>query len=81
MSKIIRFYELGIKSELGMFLVEYGFPNDTIKTLEDKNTDILGMDAKEAAGYFITNPHKLRSVLDEYESGLYERAVNVLLKR
>ena len=36
MSTIIRFFELGITTELGLFLVEFGFPTDTIRALENK---------------------------------------------
>lgn len=81
LSGIIRFYELGITTELGLFLVEYGFPIDTIRQLERKFSAILNMSAKEAVFYLEKNRKLLLGLMDEYEMGLYERAIIALEKR
>lgn len=81
MSIIIRFFELGITTELGLFLVEFGFPTDTIRALENKYPAIGRMGAVEAATFLGRNPRMLYNVMDSYEQELYKKAIQVLLKR
>lgn len=81
MSTIIRFFELGITTELGLFLVEFGFPTDTIRVLENKYPVIGRMGAVEAATFLGRNPKMLYNVMDSYEQELYKKAIQVLLKR
>lgn len=81
MSTIIRFFELGITTELGLFLVEFGFPTDTIRVLENKYPAIGRMGAVEAATFLGRNPKMLYNVMDSYEQELYKKAIQVLLKR
>lgn len=81
MSTIIRFFELGITTELGLFLVEFGFPTDTIRVLENKYPEIGRMGAVEAATFLGRNPRMLYNVMDSYEQELYKKAIQVLLKR
>lgn len=81
MSTIIRFFELGITTELGLFLVEFGFPTDTIRVLENKYPAIGRMGAVEAATFLGRNPRMLYNVMDSYEQELYKKAIQVLLKR
>lgn len=81
MSTIIRFFELGITTELGLFLVEFGFPTDTIRALENKYPTIGRLGAVEAANFLRQNPRMLYNVMDSYEQELYKKAIQVLLKR
>lgn len=81
MSTIIRFFELGITTELGLFLVEYGFPTDTIRMLEKKYPSIGGMGTKEAASFLGQNPRFIQTIMDLYEQELYKKAIQVLMKR
>ena len=81
MSTIIRFFELGITTELGLFLVEFGFPTDTIRVLENKYPTMGRMGAVEAASFFGKNPQMLYNVMDSYEQELYKKAIQALLKR
>ena len=81
MSTIIRLFELGITTELGLFLVEFGFPTDTIRVLENKYPAIGRMGAVEAATFLGRNPRMLYNVMDSYEQELYKKAIQVLLKR
>lgn len=55
LSSVIRFFELGITTELGLFLVEFGFPTDTIRALENKYPSIGKMGALEAATFLSNN--------------------------
>lgn len=80
MSIIIRFYELGITTELGLFLVEYGFPIDTIRELERKFQGALSLPAKEAASRLMQDSRLLETI-DNYEYELFVNALNVLNKR
>lgn len=81
MSSIIRFFELGITTELGLFLVEYGFPADTIRDLEKKVPVIGRVEALEAVVYLQRNPQIIYSIMDTYERELFSRAEKVLQKR
>lgn len=45
LSKVSRFYETGVKSYIGEQLIEFGFPVDAIKRIEDNNLRLLSMDA------------------------------------
>lgn len=81
MSSIIRFFELGITTELGLFLVEFGFPADTIRDLERKVPVIGRLGALEAVAYLERNPRIINSIMDAYERELFNRAEQVLHKR
>lgn len=81
LSSVIRFFELGITTELGLFLVEFGFPTDTIRALENKYTSIGKMGALEAATFLSNNQRAMYSVMDAYEQELFKRAMQVLVKR
>ena len=81
LSSVIRFFELGITTELGLFLVEFGFPTDTISALENKYPSIGKMGALEAATFLSNNQRAMYSVMDAYEQELFKRAMQVLVKR
>lgn len=81
LSSVIRFFELGITTELGLFLVEFGFPTDTIRALENKYPFIGKMGALEAATFLSNNQRAMYSVMDAYEQELFKRAMQVLVKR
>lgn len=81
MSTIIRFFELGITTELGLFLVEFGFPTDTIRVLENKYPVLGRLGAVEATNFLRQNPKMLYNVMDSFEQELYKKATKVLLKR
>ena len=81
LSSVIRFFELGITTELGLFLVEFGFPTDTIRALENKYPAIGKMGALEAANFLSNNQRAMYSVMDAYEQELFKRAMQVLVKR
>lgn len=81
LSAIIRFFELGITTELGLFLVEFGFPIDTIRILENQYPIIGKKGAIEAANFLNNNLSIIYRVMDKFEQELYKRAIRVLMKR
>lgn len=80
LSAIIRFFELGVISELGLFLVEYGFPVDTIVEMENKQYNLKKMSKEEAADYLLKNNKIMDNVFDSYEKQLFLRSVKGFVK-
>ena len=80
MSSIIRFFELGVTSEIGLFLVEFGFPVDTIVDIESKFSKIKKMDRFEAVNYLNQNYDFMNNMLDSYEKQLFLRAIKGIKK-
>lgn len=79
LSRVMRFYETGVKSYFGEQLVEFGFPVDAIKKIEDDNVELLTMDAADSKRYIRGHLLKIKKVLDEYESILMEKALKTIL--
>ena len=75
LSRVMRFYETGVKSYFGEQLVEFGFPVDAIKKIEDANAGLLSMNAETSKRYVREHLSRIKSVLDEYESKLIEKAL------
>lgn len=77
MSAIIRFFELGVVSEFGLSLVEYGFPVDTIYKIEQDIPKLKTLSAKEAIPFLRRkeNISKVLKNLDEYELLLFRAAI------
>ena len=79
LSKVIRFYETGVKSYFGEQLVEFGFPVDAIKRIEEKNSKLITLNTESTKKYVVSNLQKILSVLDEYEKKLMENALKSIL--
>lgn len=77
LSPVIRFFELGITTEFGLSLVEYGFPVDTIRDLEKKFSQLASLSTLEAIQYLRKkeNHPKVVALLDEYELILFRNAI------
>ena len=77
MSAIIRFFELGVVSEFGLSLVEYGFPVDTIQKIEHDIPRLKTLSVKEAIPFLRRkeNIPKVSKNLDEYELSLFRTAI------
>lgn len=79
LAKVRRYYETGVKSELGEFLIEYGFPVDAIRKIEEKYSAIINMNASEAKvfcrGKYNTG---IKLLLDAYENEIFVKAMNTL---
>ncbi len=81
MSVVIRYFELGITTELGLFLVEFGFPIDTIRKIETTYKGISKLSAIDSTIYIQKHRIKLENIIDSYEMDLYSRAIKNLLNR
>lgn len=75
LSKVTRFFETGVKSYFGEQLVEFGFPVDAIKRIEDNNEDLVSMNAEKSKKYISEHLLAIREILDEYEKELFNRAL------
>lgn len=79
LAKVRRYYETGVKSMLGEFLIEYGFPVDAIRKIEEKYSAIINMNASEAKvfcrGKYNTG---IKLLLDAYENEIFVKAMNTL---
>lgn len=80
MSAIIRFYELGVTSDFGLALVEFGFPIDTIKEIETAIPILSNLSAKEAIPFLrkMENSEKVLKILDDYELRLFKQGVSMI---
>ena len=83
MSAIIRFYELGVTTEFGLSLVEFGFPIDTIKAIERNFSQLSSLSTKEAIAYLRkeNNSKKVLSILDSFELSLFRNAIKSFEKQ
>jgi len=74
-SHVRRYYETGVKSMLGEALIEYGFPTDAIRRIEEKYEKINAMTVVEAKNYCRANFREIKTLLDRYEMNLFIRAM------
>ncbi len=74
-SRVRRYYETGVKSLLGEALIEYGFPTDAIRRIEEKHSRVITMTVTEAKSYCRVHFHEIQTLLDAYESNLFIRAM------
>lgn len=75
LSKVTRFFETGVKSYFGEQLVEFGFPVDAIKRIEDSNAKLVSMNADLSKKYIKEHLIEIKKVLDAYEKELLDRAL------
>lgn len=76
LSHIRRYYESGVKSLIGETLIEYGFPTDAVRRIEDKNYRLASLDIKEGKNYCRAHYRSIRELLDSYENKLFVKALN-----
>lgn len=75
LSRVRRYYETGVKSLLGESLIEYGFPTDAIRRIEEKHESIKNMTITEAKDYCRAHFREIQSLLDAYERSLFIKAM------
>lgn len=75
LSKVRRYYETGVKTLLGEALIEYGFPTDAIRRIEEKHTQLKNMSVADAKNYCRMHFHEIQSLMDSYENALFIRAM------
>jgi superfamily II DNA/RNA helicase len=77
LSPIIRFFELGVTTALGIFLVEFGYPIDAIRTIENKFSSLGSMDLQESREFLRNNFLLVKRFLDGYEVSLLSIAIEL----
>ena len=78
LSKVRRYYETGVKTALGEALIEYGFPNDAIRRIEDEHQGLLSLSLMDAKEYCSMHFNQIEKLLDQYEWGLFIKAMKTL---
>ena len=76
LSHVRRYYETGVKSMLGEALIEYGFPTDAIRRIEENHRKLSDYSLADAKQYCRENYSAIRSLLDQYEIRLFTKAMN-----
>jgi len=81
LDQMIKYYELGTANDFGRLLIERGFPNESIKLIEEnlKLTNKIFSNYNEIIDYIDSNPEIL-SNLDNYEITLYHRIIDLYRK-
>lgn len=74
-SHVRRYYETGVKSLLGEALIEYGFPTDAIRRIEDKHGRLKSMTVEDAKFYCRAHFSEIQTLLDRYETALFIKAM------
>lgn len=77
LSAIIRFFELGVTTQMGIYLVEYGYPIDAIRQIEERFNTLTAMELEESKVYLKQNISRARSFLDNYEVQLLLSALGL----
>ena len=80
LSKVIRFYETGVRSAFGEELVEFGFPTDTIRKIEGRFSELLSLDISQSKNFYLRHKDTMHLLLDSYEKNLIEKAVESMLR-
>lgn len=75
LSQVLRFYETGVKSYFGEQLIEYGFPVDAVRRIENMNEVLINCGINEAKEYVMNNIQRIEEVLDNYEITLLQKAL------
>lgn len=75
LSKVIRFYETGVKSYFGEQLIEYGYPVDAIRRIEKRNQILVRYGADETKKFVRDNLQRMTDDLDQYEEQLLYQAI------
>lgn len=75
MSSIIRYFELGVRTAFGIYLVEFGFPADAIRDIEDGLPALSSMNLQESTRHVTSNLRTITNRLDQYEKTLLDKAI------
>ena len=78
LSKVCRYYETGVKTLLGEALIEYGFPTDAIRRIEDRHRALSDMSVAESKQYCREHYQAIQTLLDDYENSLFIKAMRTL---
>lgn len=73
LSKVKRYYETGVKSAFGEQLIEFGYPIDAIRRIENKYEFIMDISFEEAMDFIGSNVQEVMKLLDSYEQSLLKK--------
>ncbi|MGG3279895.1 helicase-related protein [Paenibacillus solani] len=73
---IIRFFEVGVQTEIGSYLAEMGFPITAIKELESRMNDVMGYSREAVANNFDHLEDQFKKILDSYELNLLRKLIS-----
>ncbi len=73
---IVRYFELGVETDLGADMIEKGLPVSTVKTLERKLSFFVKGEFKDALALFSENYQKNKAYFDQYEQLLLQNYLN-----
>lgn len=75
LSHVRRYYEYGVKSALGEALIEYGFPTDAVRRIEERHSNLCKLGVDLAKDYCRKNYPSIKALLDSYEDQLFIKAM------
>ena len=78
LSHVRRYYETGVKSAIGEALIEFGFPTDAVRRIEEKHISLCRLAVSEGKNYCRANYHAITPLLDPYENKLFVAAMKTL---
>jgi len=78
MSEIIRFYETGVESEVGNYLIEFGYPTESVQELERTIPELKKMNVDKGMNNLSRRVNSIE-FLDNFEKRLLKRAINSYL--
>ncbi len=73
LSKIIRYFEIGAQTEMGVDMIERGVPIITVRKIEKKH--IIGEKLSAQQKYLKNNTQKFMISLDDYEKSLLKKYI------
>lgn len=76
LAKVRRYYETGVKTTLGEALIEYGFPTDAVRRIEESHKILSTLSLTEAKVYCRQNYSQIKLLFDKYELVLFTKAMN-----
>ena len=65
-----------MKSAIGEALIEFGFPTDAVRRIEEKHISLCRLAVSEGESYCRANYHAITPLLDPYENRLFVSAMN-----
>ena len=78
LSSVSRYYETGVKSPLGEYLVEFGYPTDTIRAIERKIPGLTNIPKSKARVFCRGHSNEIENLVDDYEWDLFIAAMKSL---
>lgn len=73
LSKVKRYYETGVKSAFGEQLIEFGYPIDAIRRIENKYEFIMYLTFEKTIDFIRGNIQEVLKLLDSYEQSLLRK--------